>query len=98
MDTWWNSAVENQAIDRIHRFGQTREVRALSLSFLGRRQPLMPVAPAGLRHALPHQALDRRQDDRGALLSHLARPAFLDGVTDFASFSASHSCKSARPK
>ncbi|BGP15266.1 DNA helicase rad5 [Rhodosporidiobolus nylandii] len=26
MDTWWNSAVENQAVDRIHRYGQTREV------------------------------------------------------------------------
>ncbi|GAA5863251.1 hypothetical protein JCM1840_002523 [Sporobolomyces johnsonii] len=26
MDAWWNSAIEMQAIDRIHRFGQTREV------------------------------------------------------------------------
>ncbi|BGP07126.1 DNA helicase rad5 [Rhodotorula toruloides] len=26
MDTWWNAAIENQAVDRIHRFGQTRQV------------------------------------------------------------------------
>ena len=25
--SWWNPAVEQQAIDRVHRFGQTRTVR-----------------------------------------------------------------------
>eukprot|EP01135_Chromosphaera_perkinsii_P009011 Nk52_evm29s1569 gene=Nk52_evmTU29s1569 len=27
MDTWWNKAVENQAMDRVHRLGQTRECK-----------------------------------------------------------------------
>ena len=27
-DPWWNPAVENQAIDRTHRIGQTRNVMA----------------------------------------------------------------------
>ena len=30
-DPWWNPAVENQAIDRTHRIGQTRNVMAYRL-------------------------------------------------------------------
>jgi SNF2 family DNA or RNA helicase len=29
MDTWWNVAAENQAMDRVHRIGQTRPVKAV---------------------------------------------------------------------
>ncbi|KAJ3197081.1 hypothetical protein HK101_006043, partial [Irineochytrium annulatum] len=32
MDPWWNPAVENQAIDRVHRFGQTKEVTVYKLT------------------------------------------------------------------
>lgn len=31
MDPWWNSAVENQAIDRTHRIGQTKQVFAYKM-------------------------------------------------------------------
>ena len=29
MDCWWNQAVENQAMDRVHRLGQSRTVHAV---------------------------------------------------------------------
>ncbi|RUS24697.1 chromatin remodeling complex subunit [Jimgerdemannia flammicorona] len=31
MDPWWNLAVENQAIDRVHRLGQTKAVEVIRL-------------------------------------------------------------------
>jgi SNF2 family DNA or RNA helicase len=34
-DPWWNPAVENQAIDRTHRIGQTRTVFAYRLFIQG---------------------------------------------------------------
>ena len=35
MDPWWNPAVEEQAIDRTHRIGQTRPVTAYRLIAAG---------------------------------------------------------------
>jgi len=29
MDSWWNRALEDQAMDRLHRIGQTRDVRVI---------------------------------------------------------------------
>lgn len=31
MDPWWNPATEDQAIDRVHRLGQTRSVEVARL-------------------------------------------------------------------
>ncbi|EIE21127.1 hypothetical protein COCSUDRAFT_57047 [Coccomyxa subellipsoidea C-169] len=38
LDVWWNGAFEDQAVDRCHRLGQTREVHVSKL-IMTRRDP-----------------------------------------------------------
>lgn len=35
LDSWWNPAVENQAIDRVHRIGQQKDVEVVKLKITG---------------------------------------------------------------
>jgi len=42
-DPWWNDAVENQAIDRLHRFGQKKPVRVLRLISAGSIEEKMEI-------------------------------------------------------
>jgi SWI/SNF-related matrix-associated actin-dependent regulator of chromatin subfamily A3 len=30
LDPWWNPAIEDQAMDRVHRLGQTRDVSVVN--------------------------------------------------------------------
>uniref|UniRef100_A0A383WDF9 Uncharacterized protein n=1 Tax=Tetradesmus obliquus TaxID=3088 RepID=A0A383WDF9_TETOB len=63
MDPWWNPAVEDQAMDRVHRLGQTRAVQVWRYVALGTIEERMlelqlPAAqwlhaPSCLRAALP---------------------------------------------
>ncbi|NLB99351.1 MAG: DEAD/DEAH box helicase, partial [Lactobacillales bacterium] len=34
-DSWWNPAVESQATDRVHRFGQTKKVQVIRMICTG---------------------------------------------------------------
>lgn len=35
LDCWWNSSIENQAMDRIHRLNQTRKVHVVRFVMKG---------------------------------------------------------------
>jgi DNA repair protein RAD5 len=44
MDSWWSFAVEAQAIDRIHRMGQLRDVSVTRFSILQVQERKMNIA------------------------------------------------------
>eukprot|EP00617_Octactis_speculum_P025243 CAMPEP_0185750814 /NCGR_PEP_ID=MMETSP1174-20130828/9569_1 /TAXON_ID=35687 /ORGANISM="Dictyocha speculum, Strain CCMP1381" /LENGTH=126 /DNA_ID=CAMNT_0028427489 /DNA_START=10 /DNA_END=390 /DNA_ORIENTATION=+ len=56
MDLWWNPAVENQAIDRVHRFGQERPVRIWRLTVRHTVEQKL-VAMQARKRDLAHAAL-----------------------------------------
>ena len=65
-DPWWNEAVENQAIDRLHRFGQKKPVTAFRLVSAGSIEEKMEVLKRNKTELA--NALGKTKDD---FLSHL---------------------------
>lgn len=63
LDFWWNRATEDQAVDRVHRFGQERQVRDFVV-------PLGPLRKAVSDTALQvfvHRFLIKRSVEVGML-------------------------------
>ncbi|MGX1264456.1 SNF2 family DNA or RNA helicase [Rossellomorea marisflavi] len=57
-DTWWNPAVENQATDRAHRMGQTKEVQVIKLLSKGTIEAKMNELQLK-KKALYHEVIDQ---------------------------------------
>lgn len=72
MDVWWNSAVEEQAMDRIHRISQKRDVKVLRFVMKGSIEER--IIQVQLRKSLQAKgALQKLQGDekRKALIGDL---------------------------
>ncbi len=68
MDPWWNPAVEAQAIDRAHRFGQNRAVNASRLI---------------VRGTVEERILELQQKKRGLIAATIEeRAPMMQGLTD----------------
>jgi len=69
VDLWWNPAVENQAIDRVHRFGQTKPVRVWRLTVGGTVEDKLLLLQERKRQlacaALEEEGNDDEDDDMG---------------------------------
>lgn len=74
MDAWWNSAVENQAVDRLHRFGQTRPVHVtrffIKHSIEERILAVIHISPRRRRSCLLTPLQLQLQDRKDTLIGH----------------------------
>jgi len=62
MDTWWNVSIENQAMDRVHRIGQTRPVRVVRFIMDGCIEEQM-IKIQEVKEALGKGAMQRLDPD-----------------------------------
>jgi len=65
-DCWWNEAIESQAIDRVHRFGQEKEVHVVRLLITPSIDDKM-VALQKKKSAMVNGALGGKQEGKTAL-------------------------------
>jgi len=83
MDPWWNPSTEDQAIDRVHRIGQTRNVVVIKFLIEGsveervmdlqaKKRELMEKA-FGVERQSRETRKESRVDDINFLLSGLVR-------------------------
>ena len=54
MDLWWNPSVEEQAIDRAHRIGQSRTVRVMRLTIAGALSSIVCMIVMSLSSKFSH--------------------------------------------
>ena len=77
MDPWWNFSVESQAIDRVHRIGQTRSVEVVRYICEGTIEEKIleiqkrkdAIASGAMGKLTPEQARDARFDDLRSMLT-----------------------------
>jgi len=61
MDPWWNPATEDQAIDRVHRIGQTRNVSVYKMVIEGSVEERV-IALQNKKRELMHKAFGMERD------------------------------------
>lgn len=78
MDTWWNEAIEQQAIDRVHRLGQNKPVYVTRYVIRGTVEKRV-MAVSARKTALINASLGGgAQKDKGASLADMRKIFGLD--------------------
>lgn len=83
MDSWWNEAVENQAMDRVHRIGQSRDVKVIRFVMKDSIEERMVTIQRG-KSMQAKGAMQKLSKDemKASRLSELKNLLMLDGKSE----------------